>query len=395
MDKFVAFLSSYSWLFYLMPLVLLAVRFFLIKKESFSKLLAGFPLVFIIIYLVIDILDTPKGVFNQGAFLLALYLVALGIIEYLIDKNKETFARTTFHKQYSQIENHWKSIQLEGKSVEKKKEFMINNLSALANSIMDKDVIENVISVDQQEIQNFSQQAGNVNADYLWMCCNKEEFFKKILATLYNDLFLQFKDMVLNGFQISSSGSSSGGNLPEFVSTELTRALLVNPEVTYQYNTSMTSIADYAKDNCAQKFDNRTSSSIELRRIIITDDLINNNYTQSDLNRICEWHIENKVTLKFISKTSANDLFASEGYRGQKDFSIIGMNYSVVLLEAYSTGNTKTFGGRNHDMYRLDFKADPVSAPKAKKMFLKLWLSDKAKDIPPNKDQNNNYYIVQ
>lgn len=389
MDKFVELISEYCWVFYLLPLVLLAVRFLLIKNESVSKLLAGLPFVFLSIYLFIDIADTPKGIFNQGALLLGLYMASLGFIEYLIDANKKTFARTTFYKQYSQIENHWESIQSEGQSVEKKKEFIINNLSALANSIMDQDVIENGISVDQKEIQYFSEQAGNVNADYLWMCCNKEEFFKKILATLYSDLFLQFKEMVLSGFQISSSGTSSGGNLPEFVSTELTQALLVNPDISYQYNTSVTSIADYAKDNCVQKL-KKSGSHIELRRIIITNDVTSKNYTISDLNTICEWHKDNGVSLKFISKNDADSLFVNERYYGQRDFSIIGMDSSNVLLEASNTGNTMTFGGRDHDMYRLDFKAD-LSAEKAKKMFLKLWHSSTA--ITPQKNDNNNYSL--
>ncbi len=381
MELFTKIFGELRWVLYFLPILVLIIRFYMIKKNSVSKLLAGFPFTLLIICFLIDLIDTP----DQETVLLAFYMVALGLIEHLIDENKKTFSRTTFYEQYSKIEKEWESFGEKTPNVEEKKYFIMQSLEAIENCITAPEVKENSICKRKPEIEEFVTQSGGMNANYFWMCCNKDQFYKNVLVSLYSNLFLQLNETILKPIQLDAAGTAvKNCYVPEFVSTELTRTLLSNPDIQFQYNTSVSSIADYAKDNCARSIDRNPNSTVQLKRIIIYD---NDTIDPKDLNIVCKWHKDNEVDLEFIKNSEAERIFRSCNYQGEMDFSVIGMGTSCVLLEALKKSK-ETFAGFDHDMYELNFRVDSNS--EAKRMFNTLWQQAHKYDYDVN---SNNFYI--
>lgn len=369
------YFCSHQWCWYLWaPLLIWCVFWLLIKigkrRSVITSIAQWLPLALLVFYLFHGL--STSGLSTGEQIILGFYTFAIGVIEYLIEENKKTFSRTVFYDQYRKIEDQWKNIQQEGKSISQKETFLKTSLSAVENSITGEEVINNEIIIDKKSIDSFAACTGNIEASYFWMCCSKQEFFKEIFVFLYSDLLINFYKLVLSSFQTDPMGNNSKGEFPEFVSHELTQTLLSREDFKSQFNTSLTNIADFARDNCGDNL-NIPKANLKLRRIIITDDILNNKYDQKEMNKICNWHNTNNVELKFISEKDARTIQNSNNYSGQLDFSLIEVGQSKVLLEAAKVQTSKHFGGRDHDMFNLSFATTTEQVDKASSLYERLW----------------------
>lgn len=260
--------------------------------------------------------------------LMGAYFFLLSMMFNILKKSRVSY---TFYKQYERIQKEFDNC--------------INSNEAINNSLIEKHIdkmldslVENISSLHplllsttnnyyEDNLKSFVNHIGTNSRNYLILCCHNKDIYSKTFSNIYLNIFSKINEDLLSPL-LPTGVEKHKFKAPEFLSNEISKALIMSDGFNSQYNTCTQSWGQFL-DNINEpiKDTKKNNSMNRFRRLFICSEVPKSN--DEYFKKVVKWHNNNNWDIKYILD---KEILPYDSDIQSKDFSIITIYESSYIL---------------------------------------------------------------
>ena len=300
--------------------------------------------------------------------LIAAYFLLLTIFFEVLEKSKKSYY---FFNKYERIQREYDNCiaadeainnSLIEKHISKMLDSLIESISSLHPLLLNT---KN--NCDENSLKSFVNHIGSNSKNYLLLCCDNKDIYSKTFSNIYLNIFSKINEDFLSPL-LPTGVEKHKFKAPEFLSNEISKALIMSDGFNSQYNTCTQSWEQFL-DNINEPIKDTKSTTINrFRRLFICSEIPNTN--DENLKKVVKWHNNNKWDIKYILD---NEIPPYDLSVQSKDFSIITINNSSYILRITGEPIKEHIYNLQVSFYLIEISHSPKEVEIYNTLFKELW----------------------